>query len=137
MGNNMKKILFVCAENAGRSQMAEAFFNRYAQEKGLNWIAESYGTIPAKEVNPRIIEAMREKGIDLISAKPRRFVPEKIREYERVVSFGCLVKTAFNPDVQKRIEEWHIDDPSDKSLEEIKKIRDDVENKVVNLIKSL
>lgn len=133
----MKKILFVCAENAGRSQMAEAFFNHYAKDKNLGWTAESAGTIPAKEVNPKVIEAMREKGIDLTSAKPKRFVPEKINEYEKVISFGCLVKVVFSPDIQSRIEEWHIDDPSDKSPEEVRKIRDEVENKVVNLIELL
>ena len=133
----MKKVLFVCAENAGRSQMAEAFFNYYAQEKGLDWIAESAGTIPAKEVNPNVIEIMREKGIDLTSKKPKLFVPERINEYQKVISFGCLVKEFFSADVQGRIEEWHIKDPSDKSPEEIKRIRDEVENKVINLINTL
>ena len=133
----MKKVLFVCAENAGRSQMAEAFFNHYAQEKGLDWTAESAGTIPAKEVNPNVIEVMREKGIDLTSKKPKLFVPERINEYQKVISFGCLVKEFFSADVQGRIEEWHIKDPSDKSPEEIKRIRDEVENKVINLINTL
>ena len=133
----MKKVLFVCAENAGRSQMAEAFFNHYAQEKGLDWIAESAGTIPAKEVNPNVIEIMREKEIDLTSKKPKLFVPERINEYQKVISFGCLVKEFFSADVQGRIEEWHIKDPSDKSPEEIKRIRDEVENKVINLINTL
>ncbi len=133
----MKKVLFVCAENAGRSQMAEAFFNHYAQEKGLDWTAESAGTIPAKEVNPNVIEVMREKGIDLTSEKPKLFAPERINEYQKVISFGCLVKEFFSADVQGRIEEWHIKDPSDKSPEEIKRIRDEVENKVINLINTL
>jgi len=136
--NNMKKkILFVCAENAGRSQMAEAFFNFYAKKKGLDWIAESAGTIPAKQVNPEIIEVLKEKNIDLADAKPKLFVPENVGEYERIISFGCLVKAAFKPDIQDRIEEWQIEDPRDKTLEEIKIIRNEVENKVTNLIKTL
>jgi protein-tyrosine-phosphatase len=135
--NIKKKILFVCVENAGRSQMAEAFFNFYAKEKSLDWIAESSGTIPAKQVQPEVVEIMKEKNINLTDSKPKRFIPEKIGEYERVISFGCLVKAAFSPDVQNRIEEWQIDYPSDKPPEEIKRIRDEVENKVVNLINTL
>ncbi len=133
----MKKILFVCAENAGRSQMAEAFFNEHAKEKGLDWVAESAGTIPAKEVNPAVIETMQEKNIDLAGAKPKRFAPEKIAEYEKVVSFGCLVKAAFSPDIQNRIEEWQIDDPQGKSPGEVDVIRDIVEQKIINLINTL
>ncbi len=135
--NSMKKILFVCAENAGRSQMAEAFFNFYAKERNLDWIAESSGTMPAKQVHPEIVETMKEKNLDITRTNPKRFLPERIGEYERVISFGCLVKAAFSPEVQNKIEEWQIDDPSGKSPEEIKMLRDEVENKVVNLINTL
>ena len=133
----MKKILFVCAENAGRSQMAEAFFNYYAQGKSLDWIAESAGTIPAEKVNPEVIETMQGKDIDLSSKKPKLFVPEKISEYEKIISFGCLVKAAFSSEIQSRIEEWHIDDPRGKPIPEIKTIRDKVEREVLNLINTL
>ncbi len=133
----MKKVLFVCAENAGRSQMAEAFFNHYAQEKGLDWIAESAGTIPAEKVNQDVVEVMQEKNIDLTPKKPRLFVPEKISEYKKIISFGCLVKAAFSPEIQSRIEEWHIDDPRGKPIPEIKKIRNKVESGILNLISTL
>ena len=133
----MKKVLFVCAENAGRSQMAEAFFNHYAQEKGLDWTAESAGTIPAEKVNQDVVEVMQEKNIDLTPKKPRLFVPEKISEYKKIISFGCLVKAAFSPEIQSRIEEWHIDDPRGKPIPEIKKIRNKVESGILNLISTL
>lgn len=133
----MKKVLFVCAENAGRSQIAERFFNHYAKEKGLDWTAESAGTIPAKQVNQLVIEAMAEKNLDLKGAQPKLFLPEKINDYERIISFGCLVKSFFSPEVQEKIEEWHIDDPNNKPLPQIEKIRDEVENKVLNLIDTL
>lgn len=112
-------------------------FNYYAKEKGLDWTAESAGTIPAKQVNQLVIEAMAGKNLDLKAAKPKLFLPEKINKYKKVISFGCLVKGAFSPEVQSRIEKWHIDDPSDKPLEQVKKIRDEVENKVLNLINTL
>ena len=133
----MKKVLFVCAENAGRSQMAEAFFNHYAQKKGLDWIAESAGTIPAKEIDQEVVETMQERDISLVGKKPKRFFPEKVNEYEKVVSFGCLVKSYFSPDIQGRIEEWYIDDPRGKPPVEIKGIRDKVEVKIQNLINIL
>lgn len=131
----MKKILFVCAENAGRSQMAEAFFNFYA--KGTDFIAESSGTIPAQRVNPVVVEAMKEKNIDMHNAKPKKFDPATIGQYERVISFGCLVKAAFPQAVQDKIEDWLIDDPSVKPIEEVRRIRDEVEMKVRNLMDDL
>lgn len=136
MKNNdiKKKILFVCAKNAGRSQMAEAFFNFYAREKNLGWIAESSGTMPAKQVQPEIVETMKEKNIDLTGAEPKHFIPEKIGEYEKIISFGCLVRAAFSPDIQNRIEEWQIDDPREKPPDEIGEIRDKIESNVTNLI---
>lgn len=135
--NSKKKIMFVCAENAGRSQMAEAIFNHYALEKGINWQAESGGTFPSDKINPLVTTVMREKGIDLKNAKPKQFVPEKVEEYARVISFGCLVKSAFPKKFQERIEEWHIDDPKDQSIEKIRQIRNQLKRKMVTLINGL
>ena len=129
--------MFVCAENAGRSQMAEAFFNHYAREKGINWQAESSGTFPSNKVNSLVVGVMAEKGIDIKSAKPKQFVPETIDEYVQVVSFGCLVKSAFSKEIQEIIEEWHLDDPKDQPIEKIRQIRDQLERKIVTLINGL
>lgn len=131
----MQKVLFVCAENAGRSQMAEAFFNFYA--KGSDLVGESSGTMPAKIINPVVIEAMKEKGIDILGKSPKLFDPSKIDEYARVISLGCLVKEAFADNVQKRIEDWVIDDPRDKSLEEIREIRGEIEIRIKELLQQL
>ena len=131
----MKRVLFVCAENAGRSQMAEAFFNHYA--KGIDFVAESSGTMPAKTVNPVVIEAMKEKGIDIASTQPKKFNPDGIEQYERVISFGCLVKEAFSQSVQSRIEDWLIDDPRDKPIAEVRAIRDLIETKIKDLLNEL
>lgn len=131
------KVIFVCAENAGRSKMAEAFFNAISQKKHLNWVAESAGTFPAHQINPIAIKAMEEIGIAIENTPPKAFVPEKASEYTRLISFGCIVKSAFSQEIQQRIEEWHIEDPKDKSLEEVRAIRDDVEQHVNKLVNSL
>ena len=130
-----KKIIFVCAENAGRSQMAGAFFNAYAKNRGYN--AESAGTVPAGEVNPAVIEVMKEKGIDMLNAKPKQFDESRIDEYARIISFGCLLKEAFSTDIQKRIEDWVTDDPKGKPVEDVRIIRDSIEKKVRVLIEEL
>lgn len=133
----MKKILFVCAENAGRSQMAEAFFNFYAKKVDIDWTAESCGTFPASQVNSLVAGAMKEKNIDLSWTKPKKFLPERITDYERVISFGCLVKAAFLKQVQEKIEDWYIEDPREKTIEEVRKIRNEVEEKVSDLVNQI
>jgi len=130
----MKKILFICAENAGRSQMAEAFFNFYAKENKLDWIAESNGTTPADKINPVVIEAMAEKDIDLDNAKIKKFNSNEVDQYEKIISFGCIVKSFFDIEIQNKIEEWHIEDPHQESLEKIRLIRDEIEKRIVNFI---
>jgi len=87
----MKKVAFVCGENACRSQMAEAIYNSLAKYTR----AESAGTNPADEINPLAVESMREAGIDLRGREPREFDFESINDYERIVSFGCIVKATF------------------------------------------
>ena len=131
------KVIFVCAENAGRSKMAEAFFNAVAQKKHLNWIAESAGTFPAHQINPTVIQAMEEMGIKIEDTPPKMLLPKKASEYTRLISFGCLVKNAFSKEIQLRIEEWHIEDPKDKSIDEVRIIRNEVEQYVNKLINNL
>lgn len=131
----MKKIIFVCAENAGRSQMAEAFFNYHI--KGSEWVAESSGNMPVKTVNPLVVEAMQEKGLDISDKKPKLFDPQTIGDYARVISFGCLVKSAFADDVQRKIEDWDVGDPREKPLEEVRKIRDEIDKRIKALIQQL
>lgn len=133
----MKKILFACGENAGRSQMAEAFFNHYIQQKNLDWLAESAGTYPADRINPLVQQVMEEKSINLAKANPKLFDPQKAADYEKLVSFGCIVKSYFSKEIQNRIDEWHIDDPRDKNLVEVRGIRDEIDEKVRDLIKEL
>lgn len=132
-----KKVLFVCAENSGRSKMAEAFFNAFVSGKHPDWVGESAGTFPAHQINPNTIQVMEEVEISIENTIPRAFIPDKASEYTRLVSFGCIVKSSFSPKIQQRIEEWHIEDPKDKPITEVRAIRDEVEKYVNKLVKTL
>lgn len=126
----MKKVLFVCIHNSGRSQMAEAFFNRYARGKA---IAESAGTEPADFVDPKVVQVMKEIGIDISGKQPRRLTPEMLDSVDRIVTMGCGVEgvcpASFLP-----TEDWGLEDPSGKSLAKVREIRDQIENKVKRLV---
>ncbi len=127
----MAKILFVCVENAGRSQMAEAFARRH----GL--AAESAGTMPAKQVNPVVVQAMKEKGIELDANHPKILTSKMIDEARLVVTMGCSVEELcprpMLAQMQKKLVDWHLDDPKGKPIEQVRKIRDEVEKLVAQL----
>ena len=124
-------VLFVCVENAGRSQMAEAF----AKKHGMN--ARSAGTIPSARINPTVADAMRERGIDISSNQPKILTPELIRDARLVVTMGCSIEEACPKPIvaqmQKKLIEWHLEDPKGKPLGEVRKIRDEIESKVRDL----
>lgn len=127
----MKGVLFVCVENAGRSQMAEAF----AKKRGLT--AQSAGTHPGKQVNPIVVNLMREKGIELSANNPKELTPKMIEEAGLVVTMGCSVEELcprpMLAQMQKKLVDWHLDDPKGKSIEEVRKIRDEIERLVGQL----
>lgn len=127
-------ILFVCVENAGRSQMAEAF----AERAGLQ--ASSAGTVPSTKVNPVIVQAMKEKGIDLASKEPKMLTGEMISEASLVVTMGCSVEEAcprpMLAQMQKKLVDWNLEDPKGKPLEQVRKIRDEIERRVADLSES-
>ena len=122
------EILFVCVENAGRSQMAQAF----AEKLGLN--ASSAGTIPSSRVNPVVVEAMRERGIDLSRRSPRMLTADMISQTRLVVTMGCSVEEACPKPMlaamEKKLVDWHLDDPKGRSIEEVRRIRDEIEKRV-------
>ena len=126
-----EEILFVCVENAGRSQMAQAF----AEKLGLK--ASSAGTNPSSSVNPVVVEAMRERGIDLTRKSPKMLTADMISHARLVVTMGCSVEEACPKPMlaamQKKRIDWHLDDPKGKSIEEVLRIRDDIEKKVRKL----
>jgi len=125
------RILFVCVENAGRSQMAEAFANR------LGIPASSAGTVPSTEVNPVVVQAMKEKDIDISSAKPKMLSPQMIEEADLVVTMGCSVEEVCPAPmiarIQKKLLDWALEDPKGKSAERVRQIRDEIEHRVTEL----
>ncbi|MGB9125413.1 MAG: arsenate reductase ArsC [Nitrosotalea sp.] len=129
-----KKILFVCVENAGRSQMAEGFFRKYAP-KGYEAI--SAGTKPTPEINPIAVEAMKEIGIDLSKQKPKVLTSEIISDSILSVNMGCMDKTECPAVFIKHSVDWNIEDPKGKSIEKVREIRNTIELKVRQLCKTL
>lgn len=130
----MKRILFVCVENAGRSQMAEAFFKKY-MPSGFQPI--SAGTKPAVRVNPIVIQAMKEVGIDIENNSTQNISQQMIDEAEIAVNMGCMDKESCPALFLKDVEDWEIQDPKGKSIEEVRAIRDQIEQKVKDFIVSM
>ena len=130
----MKKILFVCVENAGRSQMAEAFFKKF-MPKGFEVI--SAGTKPSDKVNPIVLQAMSEIGIDMKNQTPKSISQQIISESEKAVNMGCIDQESCPALFLKDVLDWQIPDPKGKSIEQVRKIRDQIKSKVMDLIKSL
>ena len=128
----MKKVLFVCVENAGRSQMAEAFGKAY----GLD--TTSAGTIPAEKVNPIVIQVMQERGIAL-PGKPKMLTQEMVKEADLVVTMGCSVQEVcpkpMIEQMEKKLVDWHIEDPKEKSIGEVRKIAAEIQDRILELLK--
>ena len=124
----MKHVLFVCPHNAGRSQIAEAFFNRMAPDDVR---AESAGQEPRGSVWPEVIEVMHEIGIDLEGKRPRKLLPEMQLHADWAITLACGASCPYVPTV---VEDWDIPDPASKSLDEVRLIRDQVELRVADLL---
>jgi arsenate reductase (thioredoxin) len=130
----MKKILFVCVENAGRSQMAEAFFRKYAPKK---FLVSSAGTKPSTQINPIVIHAMNEVGIDIETNIPKHLSNEILDDSTTAVNMGCMDKESCPALFVKDVLDWNVPDPKGKPIDEVRKIRDQIEIKVKELIKNL
>ncbi|MEE8420000.1 MAG: arsenate reductase ArsC [Dehalococcoidales bacterium] len=129
----LKRILFVCVHNSGRSQIATAFFNRLA---GGVAVATSAGTSPALEVDPVVAEVMLEAGIDIRGAKPELLTPEMAGNADRVITMGCGVAEVC-PGNLLPAEDWGLEDPAGKPVEQVREIRDEIRNKVERLLREL
>jgi arsenate reductase len=129
-----KNILFVCVENAGRSQMAEAFFKKYAKNQ-FNVI--SAGISPSSHLNPVVVSVMNELGIDLENQKPQLLSSSMIENSNKTVNMGCMDKESCPSLFVKDVDDWNIEDPKGKSIEDVRKIRDQIKNDVLNLLNSI
>lgn len=122
-------VLFLCAHNAGRSQMALGFFQALAGDRAVGW---SGGSEPGVEVNPGAVAAMAERGIDLSNEFPKPWTDETVRAADVVVTMGCGDACPVFPG--KRYENWEVDDPAGKSLADVRPIRDELERRVRDLL---
>jgi arsenate reductase (thioredoxin) len=126
----MEIVLFACVHNAGRSQMAAAFFNQQADPRRA--VALSAGTQPAQHVQPEVLEAMREVGIDLVSARPRPLTRDLAESASLLVTLGCGEACPAVPGL--RTQDWPLADPRDRPLAEVRAVRDEVRRKVSALL---
>lgn len=128
-------ILFVCVENAGRSQMAEGFFNqRYAPE---GYRAISAGTRPVSQINPLAVQAMLEVGIDISNQKSKIITEDMIKNSEKSVNMGCMERTECPMLFINNVIDWGIEDPKGKPIDKVKEIRDEIERRVREIAQSL
>jgi arsenate reductase (thioredoxin) len=125
-------VLFLCVHNAGRSQMALGFFQHLAGDRAIAW---SGGSEPGTEVNPEAIAAMAERGIDISHEFPKPWTDEIVRAADVVITMGCGDACPLFPG--KRYEDWTLDDPAGKTVEEIRPIRDEIERRVRHLLDEL
>ncbi len=125
------KVLFVCVENAGRSQMAEAFAKNYGSDRVE---FSSAGTMPADKVNPVVVEVMREKGYDLSRNKPKLVTDQMVLEADEIIVMGCSAEGFCPANLLPKVKDWAIEDPKNKPIEKVREIRDQIEAKVKALI---
>ncbi|MQF80451.1 arsenate reductase ArsC [SAR202 cluster bacterium AD-493-K16_JPT_193m] len=126
-------MLFVCVHNSGRSQMARAFLN-YLSNGSIK--AESAGTIPSNSVNQTVVDAMQEIGIDISGESPKLITQEMVDRSSKVITMGCSIDEAC-PATFVVAEDWGLDDPSGKGVAEVRRIRDQIKERVAILIQEL
>ena len=129
-----KNVLFVCVENAGRSQMAESFFKKFTKDR-FNVI--SAGTIPSKNLNPIVVQVMKEIGIDMTSQSPKTISNSMIDNSFKTVNMGCMDKESCPALFVKDVIDWNIPDPKEKTIEQVREIRDQIKSEVLNFINSI
>jgi protein-tyrosine-phosphatase len=133
----LRTILFVCGHNAGRSQMAEAFLNALAKERGLDVRGVSAGTTPGRSINPAAAAAMREIGISLDGHRPKAMTQEMVDAADRIVTMGCGVDAAACPSRFLVTEDWGLDDPAGLPPIAVRGIRDEIGRRVETLLARL
>ena len=130
----MKTVLFVCVHNAGRSQMAEALFNHETRERGLNFHAQSAGTIGGKSLNPSAVEVMEEIGVSMRGQQPKLLSQAMADSAQTIITMGCGVDAEACPAKFMLSEDWSLDDPAGQGIEAVRLIRDQIRSKVNDLI---
>jgi arsenate reductase (thioredoxin) len=130
-----KIILFVCVENAGRSQMAEGFFNQRYAPKGYRAI--SAGTRPVSSISPLAVQAMSEVGINISNHKSKIITEDMIKSSAKSVNMGCIDKAECPMLFINNVIDWGVEDPKGKPIEKVREIRDQIDRRVKEIAKSL
>jgi arsenate reductase len=125
-------VLFVCVHNAGRSQMAAGYLRHLAGDRVE---VRSAGSMPAEQINPVAVEAMREEGIDITAEAPKVLTTEAVQDSDVVITMGCGDACPFFPG--KRYEDWKLDDPAGQGIESVRPIRDDIRGRIETLLAEL
>lgn len=125
-------VLFVCVHNAGRSQMAAGYLRHLAGERIE---VRSAGSMPAEQINPTAVEAMREEGIDITTEVPKVLTTEAVQASDVVITMGCGDACPIFPG--KRYEDWQLDDPAGQGVDAVRTIRDDIKQRIEALTASL
>jgi arsenate reductase len=128
---DMVNVLFICVHNAGRSQMSEAFFNQLVDGRHLG---TSAGSQPSDRVNPVVVEAMKEVGIDVSGKKPKKLNADMALAADLAITMGCGDEC---PVITGEVREWQIDDPHGQPIEKVREIRDTIRARIESLIKEL
>ncbi len=126
----MKKIIFACVHNAGRSQMSAALFNHFADPKLA--LAISAGTQPVEHVHPVVVEAMLEVGIDLKAAKPKKLTAELAQDADMLITMGCGEDCPYVPGLRR--DDWPLPDPKDQGIESVRRTREEIRERVLKLL---
>jgi arsenate reductase len=121
-------------ENAGRSQMAEGFFNKYAPE---GYKAISAGTKPVSQINPVAVDVMREVGIDISNQKSKDITEDMMRNSTKIVNMGCIEKESCPTLLLHNLIDWKMEDPKGKPIEKVREIRNQIEQRVMELVTAL
>jgi arsenate reductase (thioredoxin) len=132
MAAELPEVLFVCVHNAGRSQMAAALLERKAEGRVR---VLSAGSEPANRLNPAVVEAISEIGIDISAEQPKKLEDEMVRQSDVVITMGCGDACPIYPG--KRYEDWELEDPAGKDLETVRGIRDEIAARIDQLAKEL
>ena len=130
--NDVPEVLFVCVHNAGRSQMAAALLEHHA---GGRVRVRSAGTTPSDEIHANVVEAMAERGLDVSTARPRGLREDDVRDVDVVITMGCGDACPVVPGT--RYLDWDLPDPAGKPIAEVRPIRDDIERRVLDLLREL
>ena len=132
MTERTPEVLFVCVHNAGRSQMAAALLERQVENRVR---VLSAGSEPADQLNPAVVEAMSEVGIDISAERPKKLEDGMVRESDVVITMGCGDACPIYPG--KRYEDWELEDPAGKDLETVRRIRDEISGRIEHLVATL